>query len=162
MFAMMHRCDIPARDLRLLDPLFMYTLTILSGEKAIVVDLEHSRCIIPANEVLLLNSLDSYVPQYVVELQKRLTSATTERDVWKSTGNSADLSRRWGNDSRWFEILFESTSLDYLPFELWSLDVSLESACTFLDSQVSYHCIQLLIRQVLLLFDEYMQCKIVT
>ncbi|ONK68924.1 uncharacterized protein A4U43_C05F17450 [Asparagus officinalis] len=57
-FTMMRRCDLPARDLRLLDPLFVYPSTILGREKAIVVNLEQIRCIITADEVLLLNSLD--------------------------------------------------------------------------------------------------------
>ncbi|CDY49735.1 BnaA02g19370D [Brassica napus] len=60
-FSMMRRCDLPARDLRLLDPLFVYPSTILGRERAIVVNLEQIRCIITADEVLLLNSLDNYV-----------------------------------------------------------------------------------------------------
>ncbi|KAJ0630067.1 putative magnesium transporter MRS2 [Helianthus annuus] len=36
-FTIMRRCDLPARDLRLLDPLFVYPSTILGREKAIVV-----------------------------------------------------------------------------------------------------------------------------
>ncbi|KAI5063421.1 hypothetical protein GOP47_0021968 [Adiantum capillus-veneris] len=38
--AIMRRCDLPARDLRLLDPLFVYPSTILGREKAIVMNLE--------------------------------------------------------------------------------------------------------------------------
>ncbi|KAI3956299.1 hypothetical protein MKX01_004923 [Papaver californicum] len=34
-FTMMHRCDLPSRDLRLLDPLFVYPSTILGRDKAI-------------------------------------------------------------------------------------------------------------------------------
>ena len=69
---MMRRCELPARDLRLLDPLFVYPSTILGRERAIVVNLEQIRCVITADEVLLLNSVDSYVFQYAVELQRRL------------------------------------------------------------------------------------------
>ncbi|KAG8095036.1 hypothetical protein GUJ93_ZPchr0012g18935 [Zizania palustris] len=69
---MMRRCELPARDLRLLDPLFVYPSTILGRERAIVVNLEQIRCVITADEVLLLNSLDSYVLQYAAELQRRL------------------------------------------------------------------------------------------
>ncbi|CAI0437787.1 unnamed protein product [Linum tenue] len=104
-FTMMRRCDLPARDLRLLDPLFVYPSTILGREKAIVVNLEQIRCIITADEVLLLNSLDNYVLQYVVELQRRLTTA--------------------------------AVAPDYLPFEFRALEVALEAACTFLDSQAA-------------------------
>ncbi|KAK6284805.1 hypothetical protein POUND7_003757 [Theobroma cacao] len=121
-FTMMRRCDLPARDLRLLDPLFVYPSTILGREKAIVVNLEQIRCIITADEVLLLNSLDSYVLQYVVELQRRLTKGP-------------ELNRR--RSSRSFDNSFGSTSPDYLPFEFRALEVALEAACTFLDSQAA-------------------------
>nr|KJB66347.1 hypothetical protein B456_010G136800 [Gossypium raimondii] len=130
-FTMMRRCDLPARDLRLLDPLFVYPSTILGREKAIVVNLEQIRCIITADEVLLLNSLDSYVLQYVVELQRRLTSGVGE--VWQSEG--PELNRR--RSSRGFDYVYGSTSPDYLPFEFRALEVALEAACTFLDSQAA-------------------------
>ncbi|KAF1882713.1 hypothetical protein Lal_00002893 [Lupinus albus] len=128
---MMRRCDLPARDLRLLDPLFVYPSTILGREKAIVVNLEQIRCIITADEVLLLNSLDSYVFHYVMELQRRLTT-TGVGEVWQT--DSSDINRRRGNRS--FENAFNNTSPDYLPFEFRALEVALEAACTFLDSQV--------------------------
>lgn len=126
-FTMMRRCDLPARDLRLLDPLFVYPSTILGREKAIVVNLEQIRCIITADEVLLLNSLDSYVLQYVVELQRRLrTSGVSE--AWQS--EDAMIRRRGSRN-------FDSSSPDYLPFEFKALEVALEAACSFLDSQAS-------------------------
>ncbi|XP_048566854.1 magnesium transporter MRS2-B-like [Triticum urartu] len=61
-----------ARDLRLLDPLFVYPSIVLGRERAIVVNLKQIRCVITADEVLLLNSLDNYVFQYATELQRRL------------------------------------------------------------------------------------------
>lgn len=129
-FTMMRRCDLPARDLRLLDPLFVYPSTILGREKAIVVNLEQIRCIITADEVLLLNSLDNYVLRYVVELQQRLkTSGVGE--IWQQ--DNGQLSRR----RRSFDNSFENSSPDYLPFEFRALEIALEAACTFLDSQVS-------------------------
>ncbi|KAJ6318060.1 hypothetical protein OIU76_013578 [Salix suchowensis] len=60
------------RDLRLLDPLFIYPSTILGREKAIVASLEQIRCIITADEVILMNSLDGCVVQYMSEFCKRL------------------------------------------------------------------------------------------
>ncbi|KAK1286973.1 Magnesium transporter MRS2-1 [Acorus calamus] len=115
-FTMMRRCDLPARDLRLLDPLFVYPSTILGREKAIVVNLEQIRCIITADEVLLLNSLDGYVLQYVVELQRRL------REVLRSDGGGGGGG---------------GASVDDLPFEFRALEVALEAACTFLDAQAA-------------------------
>lgn len=131
-FTVMRRCDLPARDLRLLDPLFVYPSTILGREKAIVVNLEQIRCIITADEVLLLNSLDSYVLQYVVELQRRLT-APAMGEGWQM--EDADLNRRRGCSN--FDNGFVNTSPDYLPFEFRALEVALEAACTFLDAQAA-------------------------
>lgn len=68
----MKHCSLPARDLRLLDPLFIYPSTILGREKAIVVSLQQIRCIITADEVILMNSLDGCVVQYESEFCKRL------------------------------------------------------------------------------------------
>ncbi|XP_024977224.1 magnesium transporter MRS2-1-like isoform X3 [Cynara cardunculus var. scolymus] len=103
-FTMMRRCDLPARDLRLLDPLFVYPSTILGREKAI----------------------------YVVELQRRLKAGGAD-DVWQS--ESSDFNRRRGG--RTFRDMFGGTSADYLPFEFKALEVALEAACTFLDTQAS-------------------------
>ncbi|KAJ0231759.1 Magnesium transporter MRS2-10 [Hirschfeldia incana] len=127
-FSMMRRCDLPARDLRLLDPLFVYPSTILGREKAIVVNLEQIRCIITADEVLLLNSLDDYVLGYVVELQQRLKAGAVG-EVWNQDGLGL-MNRRRDN-------AFQNTSPDYLPFEFRALEVALEAACTFLDAQAS-------------------------
>ncbi|KAG0479882.1 hypothetical protein HPP92_010503 [Vanilla planifolia] len=115
-FTIMRRCDLPARDLRLLDPLFVYPSTILGRERAIVVNLEQIRCIITADEVLLLNSLDPYVLQYVEELRRRL--------AMNDGGEASPFGRR-------------APSPDYLPFEFRALEVALEAACTSLDSQAS-------------------------
>lgn len=68
----MRHCALPARDLRLLDPKFIYPSTILGREQAIVVNLEQIRCVITADEVILMNSLDGCVLQYESELCKRL------------------------------------------------------------------------------------------
>ncbi|XP_076941106.1 magnesium transporter MRS2-1-like [Bidens hawaiensis] len=113
---MMRRCDLPARDLRLLDPLFVYPSTILGREKAIVVNLEQIRCIIE---------------EYVVELQRRLKPAG-DGDSWQSESSDCDRSK----GGRRFEGVFECTLPDYLPFEFKALEVALEVACTSLDTQV--------------------------
>ncbi|XP_017427492.2 magnesium transporter MRS2-5 isoform X1 [Vigna umbellata] len=68
----MRNCSLPSRDLRLLDPMFIYPSAILGREKAIVVNLEQIRCIITADEVILMNSLDGSVGQYRSELCSRL------------------------------------------------------------------------------------------
>ncbi|PKU81562.1 Magnesium transporter MRS2-10 [Dendrobium catenatum] len=113
-FSIMKRCDLPARDIRLLDPLFVYPSTILGRERAIVVNLEQIRCIITADEVLLVNSLDPYVLQYVEELGRRIAANKGQDTV--SFGGRAALP-------------------DYLPFEFRALEAALEAACTSLDLQ---------------------------
>lgn len=76
----MRQCSLPSRDLRLLDPLFIYPSTILGREKAIVVNLEQIRCVITADEVVLLNSLDGAVLQYKSELCSRLQAKREQAD----------------------------------------------------------------------------------
>jgi len=101
--ALMRRLDLPARDLRLLDPLFVYPSAILGRERAVVCNLERVRCIITADEALVLREQDAEeaVRRYVDELQRRLVDRA-----------------------------------DDLPFEFIALEVALEAACSFLDSQV--------------------------
>ena len=70
--SIMRRTGLPARDLRILDPLLSYPSTVLGREKAIVINLEHIKAIITAQEVLLLNSKDPSVTPFVEELQRRL------------------------------------------------------------------------------------------
>ncbi|XP_057448105.1 magnesium transporter MRS2-5 isoform X2 [Lotus japonicus] len=74
----MRHCSLPSRDLRLLDPMFIYPSTILGREKAIVVNLEEIRCVITADEVFLMNSLDGSVGQYRSELCNRLQKEKSE------------------------------------------------------------------------------------
>ncbi|XP_031101259.1 magnesium transporter MRS2-5 [Ipomoea triloba] len=76
----MRHCALPARDMRLLDPMFIYPSTILGREQAIVVSLEQIRCIITADEVILMNSLDGSVLHYQSELCKRLQTNKDQSD----------------------------------------------------------------------------------
>ncbi|PWA73720.1 magnesium transporter MRS2-D [Artemisia annua] len=68
----MRRTGLPARDLRILDPMLSYPSTVLGRERAIVINLEHIKAIITAYEVLLLNSTDPFVVTFVEELQRRI------------------------------------------------------------------------------------------
>ncbi|GMH01791.1 hypothetical protein Nepgr_003630 [Nepenthes gracilis] len=76
----MRHCSLPSRDIRLLDPLFIYPSTILGREKAIVVNLEQIRCVITSDEVYLMNSLDGAVDQYKSELCSRLQAKRDQAD----------------------------------------------------------------------------------
>ncbi|KAL8235983.1 hypothetical protein R6Q59_017064 [Mikania micrantha] len=70
--AIMRRTGLPARDFRILDPILSYPSTVLGRERAIVINLEHIKAIITAQEVLLLNSKDPSVTPFVDELQRRI------------------------------------------------------------------------------------------
>ena len=47
----MRRTGLPARDLRVLDPLLSYPSSILGRELAVVINLEHVKAIVTAKEV---------------------------------------------------------------------------------------------------------------
>ncbi|EFJ28036.1 hypothetical protein SELMODRAFT_94109 [Selaginella moellendorffii] len=105
--AVMHRAGIHARDLRILDPLLSYPSTILGRERAIVLNLEHIKAIITAEEVLLRNPTNEHVIPIVEELRRRLPLQTLE--------NGAEVT----------------------PFEFRALEVALEAICSFLDARTT-------------------------
>ncbi|XP_030523143.1 magnesium transporter MRS2-3 [Rhodamnia argentea] len=160
--AIMRRTGLPARDLRILDPLLSYPSTILGRERAIVINLEHIKAIITAQEVLLLNSRDPSVTPFVEELQRRLARhfhATTKAQE----GNADDS--RWtnlydleepqsravspGNSPVGFsqldgqeeeeakmdvkQALENREGLKLPPFEFVALEACLEAACSCLE-----------------------------
>ncbi|KAI4345737.1 hypothetical protein L6164_012835 [Bauhinia variegata] len=113
-YAIMHRVDIHARDLRILDPLLSYPSTILGREKAIVLNLEHIKAIITAEEVLLRHPSDENVIPVVQELQRRLPL--------QQRGGQHDL---------------EAAEEDESPFEFRALEVALEAICSFLAARTT-------------------------
>ena len=68
------RTGIHARDLRILDPALSFPPTILTRQRAIVINLEQVKSIITANEMLLLNSKDPGVAAFVRDLELKLSS----------------------------------------------------------------------------------------
>lgn len=90
--AIMRRTGLPARDLRILDPILSYPSTILGRERAIVVNLEHIKAIITAQEVLLLNSKDPVVIPFVADLQRRL-----QKEPGGGDGGLSDFDGEVGN-----------------------------------------------------------------
>ncbi|XP_076891174.1 magnesium transporter MRS2-3-like [Bidens hawaiensis] len=69
-YTVMRRTGLPARDLRILDPILSYPSTLLGRDRPIVINLEHIKAIITAHEVLLLNSKDPSVAPFVQQLQR--------------------------------------------------------------------------------------------
>ncbi|TVU36103.1 hypothetical protein EJB05_18019, partial [Eragrostis curvula] len=77
--AVMARTGLPARDLRVLDPLLSYPSTILGRERAIVVNLERVKAVITAAEVLLPNSKDPAFARFVRDLQARVLASSSDQ-----------------------------------------------------------------------------------
>ncbi|KAL3515374.1 hypothetical protein ACH5RR_022276 [Cinchona calisaya] len=159
--AIMRRTGLPARDLRILDPLLSYPSTVLGRERAIVINLEHIKAIITAQEVLLLNSRDPSVTPFIEELQRRIlhhhqaksqeAGANGETVDWSNLYDLEEpLSRNiippkysgsFGNkDEEGKTDVKQQTAENrdgpkLLPFEFVALEACLEAACSVLDSE---------------------------
>ncbi|EXB29846.1 Magnesium transporter MRS2-2 [Morus notabilis] len=120
-YAIMHRVQIHARDLRILDPLLSYPSTILGREKAIVLNLEHIKAIITADEVLLRDPSDENVVPVIEELQRRLPPVNAIREARRNGREYAG-----GNND------VDAAEEDESPFEFRALEVALEAICSFL------------------------------
>ncbi|KAK9097696.1 hypothetical protein Syun_024741 [Stephania yunnanensis] len=125
-YVIMHRVQIHARDLRILDPLLSYPSTILGREKAIVLNLEHIKAIITADEVLLRDPMDDNVIPIVEELRRRLPPAST-----------AHQSQGEGKEQQSGHNEVEANEEDESPFEFRALEVALEAICSFLDARTT-------------------------
>ncbi|KAJ4716124.1 magnesium transporter MRS2-3 [Melia azedarach] len=160
--AIMRRTGLPARDLRILDPLLSYPSTILGRERAIVINLEHIKAIITAQEVLLMNSRDPSVVPFVEELQRRIlrhyqaikAQEGYDKDPnWSNLYDLEDPQSRTPSPpefSRGFprsEDQTEESKADGkqglenqdgpkgLPFEFVALEACLEAACSCLENE---------------------------
>ncbi|XP_028792203.1 magnesium transporter MRS2-I isoform X1 [Neltuma alba] len=119
-YAIMRRVEIHARDLRILDPLLSYPSTILGREKVIVLNLEHIKAIITAEEVLLRDPLDDDVIPIVEQLQRRLLFRTVQGQREEEEACAQEVE---GDEEKEF------------PFEFHALEVTLEAICSFLDAR---------------------------
>ncbi|KAL9257327.1 Magnesium transporter MRS2-F-like protein [Drosera capensis] len=158
--SIMKRTGLPARDLRVLDPMLSCPSTILGRERAIVVNLEHVRVIVTAKEVLMVASNNPLVVEFVDDLHMRVSGSGTNGVEKQATENmEVDMANNMEADSmkyssatrslRFFgsmqvknnnsskhwlnEQLVASPKL--LPFEFRALEACLESACRCLDSE---------------------------
>ncbi|XP_071938016.1 magnesium transporter MRS2-I-like isoform X3 [Coffea arabica] len=119
-YAIMHRVQIHARDLRILDPLLSYPSAILGRDRAIVLNLEHIKAIITAEEVLLRDPLDDNVTPVVEELRRRLKSVNSNHE------NHEDGKELLAHND------VENGEEDESPFEFRALEVALEAICSYL------------------------------
>ncbi|KAI3447424.1 hypothetical protein Pfo_004089 [Paulownia fortunei] len=158
--AIMRRTGLPARDLRILDPLLSYPSTVLGRERAIVINLEHIKAIITAQEVLLLNSRDPSVIPFVDELQRRILrhhqavksqeAGDGENADWtnlydlegpQSTPISPNYSKNFPSKEEVGKAEGKEQSVEnrdgpkLLPFEFVALEACLEAACSCLENE---------------------------
>lgn len=117
------RVSIPARDLRILGPIFSHSSSILAREKAMIVNLETIRAIVTAEEVLLLDPLCQEVLPFVDQLRRQLPRHSP------SNVTQSPIAGQWHAS--------EGVQDDELPFEFQVLEMALEVVCTYLDSDVA-------------------------
>ncbi|XP_077247371.1 magnesium transporter MRS2-I-like [Tasmannia lanceolata] len=124
-YTIMNRVEIHARDFRIIDPLLSYPSAILGRERAIVLNLEHIKAIITAEEVFLRDPLEDNVIPIIEELRRRLPPAYT-----------IPQPLRKGREHSSGEPDIEASE-DESPFEFRALEVALEAICSFLDARTT-------------------------
>ena len=122
---------VQLRDLRVLDPLLAasYPSAILARDRALIVNLEHIKCIIATDHVLVTNAEDDTVLAFVEELQRRCASApeadaSSKQDASQSSPDLVVMSGEKGDMTK--ENMFPFLEI---PYELRVLEVVLESVC---------------------------------
>ncbi|CAN1143411.1 Magnesium transporter MRS2-4 [Linum perenne] len=135
--AILKRVAIPARDLRILGPLFSNSSSILAREKAMVVNLEFIRAIVTAEEILILDPLKQEVIQFVDQLRLQLLPRTPLQIQEAGHEDRQGNESRVGDDGRLPPIPEAADGVQSeLPFEFQVLEIALEGVCSYLDSRV--------------------------
>ncbi|KAK7402354.1 hypothetical protein VNO78_14553 [Psophocarpus tetragonolobus] len=144
--SIMRRTGLPARDLRVLDPLLSHPSSILGRERAIVVNLEHVKAIITASEVLLINSSNPFFLSFLQDLHIRLAHPTPS-STSLNPQHSPIASPASESESHAFLVTHtdpnpkitaeEAPPPRQLPFEFKVLEACIESACRCLESETS-------------------------
>ncbi|CAN0898300.1 Magnesium transporter MRS2-7 [Linum grandiflorum] len=119
--AIMRRVQINARDLRILDPILSYPSAILGRGRVIVLNLEHIKAIITAEEVLLRDPLEEGVAPIAEQFRSRLPSVNHGREEEDEEADDSEQS----NDMRGAEF----------AFEFRALEVALEGICSHLEDR---------------------------
>ncbi|KAA8545520.1 hypothetical protein F0562_020304 [Nyssa sinensis] len=140
----MSRTGISANDLRVLEPELSYPSTILRRERAIVVNLESSRAIITANEILVPNPNDPTVASFVSDLECKL-SDVGRTHVAATMGSDMAMEESHSNLQPEASDSSPETPLEVsnagnskpLPFEFRALEICLESVCKILEFETS-------------------------
>ena len=132
---------VQLRDLRVLDPYLAasYPSAILSRDKALVVNLEHIKCIIATDHVLVTNAEDDTVLAFVEELQRRCSASDGASDAKDAASQSSpDLVVLTDKGDMTKETMYPFLEI---PFELRVLEVVLESVSFLAGSGLTdCHC----------------------
>ncbi|KAI7990908.1 Magnesium transporter MRS2-F [Camellia lanceoleosa] len=137
--AIMLRSGVQANDLRVVESELSNPSAILRRERAIVVNLEHIKAIITADEVLVPNPKDPFMGSFVCDLEFKLSdfgaNMVSNKAMEQSPSNmppeASDRSHKspteWSNRA----------NSKPLPFEFRALEICLESVCRSLESETS-------------------------
>ncbi|GLT42732.1 hypothetical protein SLA2020_167180 [Shorea laevis] len=129
---------IPARDLRILGPLFSQSSNILAREKAMVVNLEFIKAIVTAEEVMILDPLCQEVLPFVDQLRQQLPHKNESRTHGAGPADVQDNELQVSTPGQWLPVPEAVEGLQCeLPFEFQVLEIALEVVCTFLDTNVA-------------------------
>ncbi|XP_048443338.1 magnesium transporter MRS2-4-like isoform X1 [Pyrus x bretschneideri] len=136
--AIIRRAAIPARDLRILGPVFSHSSSILAREKAMVVNLEFIKAIVTAEEVLLLDPLRQEVLPFADQLRQQLPQKRQSRIEEASPLDELASGMIVSSGKQWLPVpeAVEGVQCD-LPFEFQVLEIALEVVCTYLNSSVA-------------------------
>ncbi|GLJ12196.1 hypothetical protein SUGI_0186450 [Cryptomeria japonica] len=136
----MKRVSIPARDLRILGPVFSHSANILAREKAMVVNLEFIKAIVTAEEIFLLDPLNQAVLQFVDQLRQQLPCKISSKIQGSNSTGQKEKSGTCASTSPgpWLPVPEALDGLQYeLPFEFRVLEIALEVVCTYMDTNVA-------------------------
>ncbi|KAL6312012.1 hypothetical protein AAG906_017695 [Vitis piasezkii] len=135
------RAAIPARDLRILGPVFSHSSNILGkewlAEKAMVVNLEFIKAIVTAEEVLLLDPLRQEVLPFVDQLRQQLPHKSPFRMHGASPLDTQENEMQFSTGGQWLPVPDSEGLQNELPFEFQVLEIALEVVCTYLDTNVA-------------------------
>ncbi|CAL5377882.1 unnamed protein product [Camellia sinensis] len=132
------RASIPARDLRILGPIFSHFSNILAREKAMVVNLEFIKAIVTAEEVLLLDPLRQEVLPFVDQLRQQIPHKSLSKIQGGGQMDVQDNEMCSSTGGQWLPVPEAVEGLQCeLPFEFQVLEIALEVVCTYLDSSVA-------------------------
>ncbi|CAK9168268.1 unnamed protein product [Ilex paraguariensis] len=132
------RVSVPARDLRILGPVFSHSSNILAREKAMVVNLEFIKAIVTSEEVLLLDPLRQEVLPFVDQLRQQLLNKSPCQIDGAGQTVVQDNEMRFPTAGQRLPVRETVEGLQAeLPFEFQVLEIALEVVCTYLDTSVA-------------------------